>query len=94
MEGPIMKKLRLRRLVSACVIAISIGSVATNRAEALMNNAANFDNQNYHVQDSTTGAIYVKRNGGGSFVKDLENAVFVISCGLLGIFLLRMANKR
>ena len=82
-----MKKLRLRRVVSACVIAISIGSVATHRAEVFVNNAANFDNQNYHVQDTTRGASYVKRNGGGSFVTDLENAVFVISCGLLGIFL-------
>lgn len=89
-----MKKLRLRRLVSACLITISIGSVATNTAEAFVNNGGNFDNQNYHIQDRATGASYVKRNGGGSFVTDLENAVFVISCGLVGIFLLRMANKR
>ena len=89
-----MKKLRLRRLVSACVIAITIGSVATNTAEAFVNNAGNFDNQDYHVQDRATGASYIKRNGGGSFVSVLEDAVYVISCGLIGIFLLRMANKR
>lgn len=94
MEGTIMKKLRLRRLVSVCVIAISISNVATNTAEAFVINGSNFDNQNYHIQDRATGASYVKRNGGDSFVTDLENAVFVISCGLLGIFLLRMANKR
>lgn len=89
-----MKKLRLSRLVSACVIAISIGNVATNTAEAFVNNAGNFDPQIYQVQDRVTGATYVKRNGGDSFATDLQDTVFVISCGLVGIFLLRMANKR
>ena len=89
-----MKKLRLSRLVSVCIIAISIGSVATNTAEAIVNTGGNFDQQNYHVQDRVSGESFVKRNGEGSFTTGLQDAVFVISCGLIGVYLLHMANKR
>ena len=89
-----MKRLRLRRLVGACVIAFSLVNVAPNTAEAFVNNAANYANQDSHVQGSAVVTSQIKRNGNDSFATDLQDAVFVISCGLIGIFLLRMANKR
>ena len=89
-----MKKLRLRRLVSVCVIAISISNVATNTAEAFVNNAGKYDSQDAHAHSMATGANQVKYNGNDSLVTELRDTVFGLSCGLIGVFLLRMANKR
>jgi len=94
MEGTIMKKLRLRRAVYVCVIAFSFVIASTNTAEAFVNNAGKYGSQDTHIQGMATGANKVKHNGNGSLATDLQNTVFGISCGLIGIFLLRMANKR
>jgi len=94
MEGTVMKKSRLRRAVYACVIAFTFVSTSTNTAEAFVNNAGKYGSQYAQVHGMTTGTNQVKRNGNDSLVTDLQNTVFGISCGLIGIFLLRMANKR
>ena len=94
MEGTVMKKLRLRGAVCACVIAFSFVSASPNTAEAFVNNAGNYASQDTQIHGMATGVNQVKRNGNGSLATDLQNTVFGISCGLIGVFLLRMANKR
>jgi len=92
MEGTIMKKLRLRRAVCSCVIAFIFVSVSPNTAEAFVSNAGEYSSQDVHSM--ATGANQVKHNGHDSLVTELGDTVFGLSCGLIGVFLLRMANKR
>jgi len=89
-----MNKLRLGSVICACVIAFSIVSAATGTAEAFVNDASGYGNQDSLVSGREAGAGQVKRSGSNSLATDLQDTVFVISCGLIGVFLLRMANKR
>ena len=94
MEGTVMKKLRLRGAVCACVIALAFVSASPNTAAAFANNAGTYDSQDTQIYGMSTGVNQVKRNGNGSLATDLQYTIFGISCGLIGVFLLRMANKR
>jgi hypothetical protein len=89
-----MKKLRLRRAVYACVVAFSFVIASTNTAEAFVNNVGNYASQDAEIHGTATGANHVKRSGTDFPATGLQNTVFGISCGLVGFFLLRMANKR
>ena len=91
-----MKKLRLRRAVYACVIAFTFVSVSPNTAEAFVNNAGKYASQDAHAHAHSMeyGANQVKYNGNNSLATELGDTVFGLSCGLIGVFLLRMANKR
>jgi hypothetical protein len=93
-EGTIMKKSPLREGLCACAIAFSLFIASTNTAEAFVNNAGNYVSQDTHIHGMVTGANHVKRSGDDAFATDLQNTFFGISCGLIGLFLLRMANKR
>ena len=89
-----MKKLRLRGAVYACVIALSFVSASPNTAEAFVNNAGTHDSQDAHVPSMAIGANQVKHKGNDSVATDLRGTVFGLSCGLIGVFLLRISNKR
>jgi hypothetical protein len=82
----------LKGVLGACVIAFV--SASPNTSEAFLDNAGKNGSQVTHVHSMAIGAIQVKQRGNDSIDTDLENTVFGISCGLLGVFLLRMANKR
>jgi hypothetical protein len=94
MEGTIMKKLRLRRAVCSCVIAFIFVSASPNTAEAFVNNAGEYSSQDAHVHSMEIGANQVKHNGHDSLATELGDTVFGLSCGLIGVYLLRMSNKR
>ena len=87
-----MKKLPLRKAVCSCVIAFIFVSALPNTAEAFVNNAGKYRSQDVHSM--ATGANQIKHNGNDSLTTDLRDTVFGLSCGLIGVFLLRMANKR
>ena len=89
-----MKKSPLRRAVCSCVIAFIFVSASPNTAEAFVNNAGKYDSQDAHAHSMATGANQVKYNGNDSLTMDLRDTVFGLGCGLIGVFLLRMANKR
>jgi hypothetical protein len=94
MEGTVMNKLRLRLAVYACVIALAFVSASPNTAAAFVNNASTYGSQDAHVSSMAIGANQVKHKGNDSVATGLRGAVFGLSCGLIGVFLLRMSNKR
>jgi len=94
MEGTIMKKLPLRKAVCSCVIAFIFVSALPNTAEAFVNNAGKYDSQDAYVHSMATGVNQVKHNGHDSLATELGDTVFGLSCGLIGVYLLRMSNKR
>ena len=87
-----MKKLRLRKAVCSCVIAFSFVIASPNTAEAFVNNAGEYGSQEVHSM--ATGVNQVKYNGHDSLATELGDTVFGLSCGLIGVYLLRMSNKR
>ena len=87
-----MKKLRLRGAVCSCVIAFIFVSASPNTAEAFVNNAGKYGSQEVHSME--IGANQVKHNGHDSMATELGDTVFGLSCGLVGVYLLRMSNKR
>ena len=87
-----MKKSPLRRAVCSCVIACIFVSASPNTAGAFVNNAVKYDSQDAHSM--ATGVNQVKHNGHDSLATELGNTVFGLSCGLIGVYLLRMSNKR
>ena len=89
-----MEKLRLRRVVYAGVIAFSFVSASPNTAEAFVNNAGNYGSQDTQVHSMAIGDNQVKRNGDDSLATDLQSTVFGLGCGVIGVLLLRMADKR
>lgn len=85
-----MNKLRLGRAVYACVIAFTVISTA----EAYVGNAGKYAAQDTFIHGMSSGAGQVRRGVNDSHVSGLKGAVFGVGCGLIGVFLLHMANKR
>ena len=82
-----MKKSRLLGIFSACVIAFVCASV--NAAQYVVQNTNNDDLSDHSVVIGTSLTNH-KRND--SLSSGLLNTVIIISCGLIGLFLLRKAN--
>jgi hypothetical protein len=89
-----MKKSRPMRTVCNCVITFSFVSALPNTAEAFVSNAGEYGSQNTRVHSMATAANQVKSNGDDSLATDLRDTVFGLGCGLIGVYMLRMANKR
>ena len=89
-----MRKLRLRGAVYGCVIALAFVSVSLNTAAAFVNDAGTYNSQDAHVPGMAIGVNQVKQKGNNSVATDLRGTVFGLSCGVIGVFLLRMVDKR
>ena len=76
----------------SCVIVFIFVSASPNTVEAFVNNAGEYGSQEVHSM--ATGVKQVKHNGHDSLATELRDTAFGLSCGLIGVFLLRMANKR
>jgi hypothetical protein len=86
-----MKKSHLLGAVCACVITFV--SVSTNAAKSVVHIAGNYGSQEALIHSMATGVNQAKRNSNEPLASGLLNTGFLISCGVLGVFLLRKSNN-
>ena len=84
-----MKKLRL--FGAAC--AIGFVSVSANAAEGVVQNASKYGSEDIPVHSIVTGVYQANRNRNDTLSSSLLDTVFIISCGAIGILILRKANN-
>jgi len=85
-----MKKSRLLGMFYACVIAFV--SASANAAENIGQNTSKYGTEDISVHSVVTEVSLTKRNRNDTLSSGLLDAVFIISCGVIGLFLLRKAN--
>ena len=85
-----MKTSRLLGMFYACVIAFV--SASANAAENVVQNTSKYGAEDISVHSVVTGVSLTNRNRNDTLSLGLLDTVFIISCGVIGLFLLRKAN--
>ena len=85
-----MKASRLLGMFYACVIAFV--SASANAAENVVQNTSKYGTEDISVHSVVTGVSLTNRNRNDTLSSGLLDTVFIISCGVIGLFLLRKAN--
>jgi hypothetical protein len=85
--------MKSRLIGTVCAVLFTFVCVPINAEDGVAHNTGKYDSQDTFVHSIAAGANQVKHNGNNSLTSGLQHAVIVISCGLIGVFLLRMTNK-
>ena len=86
-----MKKSCLFGLFYACVI-IFVGA-STNAAEAVVQNTSKYGAEDIPLNKIVTGVYQANLNRNNTPSSGLLDTLFIISCGVIGIFLLHKTNS-
>jgi hypothetical protein len=85
-----MKKSCLLGVFYACVIAFV--STSANAAEGVAQNTSKYGAEDIPVHSIVTGVYQANRHRNDTLSSSLLDTAFIISCGVVGIFLLRKAT--
>jgi hypothetical protein len=85
-----MKKSCLLGVFYACVITFV--STSVNAAEGVAQNTSKYGAEGIPVHSTVTGVYQANRHRNDTLSSSLLNTFFAISCGVIGIFLLRKAS--
>jgi hypothetical protein len=89
-EGQPMKKSCLFGLFYACVITFV--SASANVAEAVAQNTSKYGAEDIPLNKIVTGVYQANLNRNNTLSSGLLDTLFMISCGVIGIFLLHKTN--
>ena len=85
-----MKTSRLLGMFYACVIAFV--SASANAAENVVQNTSKYGAEDISAHSVVTGVSLTNRNRNDTLSSEFLDTVFIISCGVLGVWLLRKTN--
>ena len=85
-----MKRSRLLGMLYACVIAFV--SASANAEENVVQNISKYGAEGISAHSVVPGVSLSNRNRNDTLPSRLLDTVFIISCGVIGLFLLRKAN--
>ena len=85
-----MKKSCLFGLFYACVITFV--SASTNAAEAVVQNTSKYGAEDIPLNKIVTGVYQANLNRNNTPSSGLLDTLFIISCGVIGVFLLHKTN--